>query len=484
VVKSISSAKAYLASQGTHIFNMLQSLPLAGLAFASLGQARFARLHPRMGADECCPCPQAGQPNQGASTVTVTQPAPPAVTTTVTAPEKTVIVQQTVTAPANTVYVTQAPSSEPMTQAIAPEVSSQPAGSEQAPQVVTITTSSGSQPSQSESQSMPTSTWTDVNPSSSVGTSGTVIISVNSGEGQTYTITPGASPSSAESNVNSGEAQTYTITPGASPASAESSVHSGEGQTYTITQGASPSFAESSVSSGTEMSTESGQTPAITSITQVASESPAPQSPAPEATTVVQEPAQELFVTKTIIGSVPQEEQPAQTVTVAPVTTVQTLTLAGGSTVVQTVETSELVTVTASPQTQTQTVSVTQGAVSYQTVTQTVSSGTNIDVQIIIINLNTGEATCRMQKSGKPCSPAGSAGAMPNSKQPGSSPATTTVCASVAAHTSIATVFNTVLVTANSTMKWNATAMSGVALPSGTGMLTARRPRAPASLRW
>ena len=90
--------------------------------------------------------------------------------------------------------------------------------------------------------------------------------------------------------------------------------------------------------------------------------------PQPAGTTAVQGP-EEDFVT-TITETPPQQQQPTKNVTLSPLTTIQTVTLPGGSIITQTVRTSELVTVTAAPGIQT--VSVTQTTDHYQTVTQTV----------------------------------------------------------------------------------------------------------------
>ncbi len=118
---------------------------------------------------------------------------------------------------------------------------------------------------------------------------------------------------------------------------------------------------------------------------------------------------------------------------------------------------------------------VTQNADQYKTVTQTVAGHGGDNIEIIIINIITGESSCQKKHSGKPC----------NSK-PESIP-----CPPVSNSTSIATAFNTVLVTVgtgtgsghqNTTMP-----MGTAAYPMGTGSanMMGRAPRpAPIRRKW
>ncbi|KAK3181020.1 hypothetical protein K4F52_007692 [Lecanicillium sp. MT-2017a] len=120
---------------------------------------------------------------------------------------------------------------------------------------------------------------------------------------------------------------------------------------------------------------------------------------------------------------------------------------------------------------------VTKDADHYTTVTQTVGGQGGDNIEIIIINIITGESSCQKKHSGKPCD-----------SKPESIP-----CPPVSNSTSTATAFNTILVTvgtgtgtgsghANTTMP-----MGTPAYPMGTGNanIMGRYPRpAPIRRKW
>ncbi|KND92570.1 hypothetical protein TOPH_02871 [Tolypocladium ophioglossoides CBS 100239] len=130
------------------------------------------------------------------------------------------------------------------------------------------------------------------------------------------------------------------------------------------------------------------------------------------------------------------------------------------------------VTVTASPQVQTVVESI------YQTLTKTVSGSGGDNIEIIIINISTGESTCRKKHSGKPC----------NAENHSSVPLSTGApCPSAMNTTSITTAYNTVVVTLGTGKPHNATSAMGAPFPTGAGnpMMTikGRKPRGPLSER-
>jgi hypothetical protein len=131
--------------------------------------------------------------------------------------------------------------------------------------------------------------------------------------------------------------------------------------------------------------------------------------------------------------------------------------------------------VTAAPET----VSVVHTAHHYETITHTVTNGNgNIDIQIIIINIDTGETTCIEENNGLPCDD--------GSSMPPKSVTTATVsCPPVEATTSVATLFNTVTLTVGQKdVDHNGTVSMWHAMP--TSGLRGRTPRGPppSARRW
>ncbi|PON27745.1 hypothetical protein TGAM01_v203512 [Trichoderma gamsii] len=98
----------------------------------------------------------------------------------------------------------------------------------------------------------------------------------------------------------------------------------------------------------------------------------------------------------------------------------------------------------------------------FTTLTQTVTSGNTVNIEITIINIFTGETICRKKGSGKPCD------SKPKIHASGEIGCLTTgVC------TETATAFNTVIVTVESGIWTNGTTATGAALPLGTGTAVA-----------
>ncbi|KAK4078383.1 uncharacterized protein Triagg1_3399 [Trichoderma aggressivum f. europaeum] len=100
----------------------------------------------------------------------------------------------------------------------------------------------------------------------------------------------------------------------------------------------------------------------------------------------------------------------------------------------------------------------------FTTMTQTVtSSGGDVNIEINIINIFTGEVVCRKQGSDEPCDPKPSP------------------CLTTGIFTSTATAFNTVIVTVSPGMWTNGTSATGAAPPlgTGTGSPVLRRGRVP-----
>ncbi|KAM0513641.1 hypothetical protein ACHAPE_007691 [Trichoderma viride] len=94
----------------------------------------------------------------------------------------------------------------------------------------------------------------------------------------------------------------------------------------------------------------------------------------------------------------------------------------------------------------------------FTTLTQTVTTGNTVNIEITIINIFTGETICRKKGSGKPCD------SKPKIHASGEIGYLTT-----GVFTETATAFNTVLVTVESGIWTNGTSATGAALPLGTG---------------
>ncbi|KAK1246148.1 hypothetical protein MKX07_005217 [Trichoderma sp. CBMAI-0711] len=114
---------------------------------------------------------------------------------------------------------------------------------------------------------------------------------------------------------------------------------------------------------------------------------------------------------------------------------------------------------------------------SFTTLTQTMTSGGNVTVEITIVNIFTGEAICRKEGSDEPCDSTHETLLL---KPSGEVPCLTT---GIFTKTATATAFNTVVVTVSPGLWANGTFATGVAPPagaaSGTGSPMLRRGRVP-----
>ncbi|KAI6778542.1 uncharacterized protein J7T54_003292 [Emericellopsis cladophorae] len=395
---------------------MRYSLSFAVLYLAGHSFARHGDLKARMDAEECCPCTGSGAP----ATVTVMAEAPPAKTIYISdRPQATVTVESTVTHPASTIYVTHEPdgvATKPkqdhpkvITKTIYPARSSETPGAEGKDEIVDDDTHEN--PNETSEQK-------DQH---------------DDGDNDDKFIIKTIYPESI-TKAHEKEKEAQVVTKVVHPDSADPAK---EPKTVTII--ASPSK-------------DASAEPSVVTITAE------PEETLTEATNG---DAQDKFTTKTLQHKQVGEQKPA-TVIVSLEPSAQVIVV-DGETITETID--HPVTVTAAPVHDATTIVPSKDH--YKTVTQTVShGGDDIDIEIIIININTGETVCRQKDSGKPCK-----GAV--------NPSQSTVCSSVEPSTSISTAFNTVTVTASPTMAFNST-MMGVAQPTGMR----RAPRAPLSQRW
>lgn len=347
---------------------------------------------------ECCPCPAPGE----GTTVTVTAPA-----VTVTEPA----------AAAETVYITQGGE-----------------GSDNPQETVTVQNPAAESPSivyVTEGQTPESVTqYVTEEPAES--------------QPSVQTVTVHAPQPSAETSqeVPSGNGVvTKTILPSDNePTTVTVNIQPAHGTTVTLTQGGP--------SDGAEVPQD---------VTVTLPYSPPGQTP--------QQGTEDQVVTKTVGG---KQDDP-HTVVVGPSSDVETVIPDVHPT--DTTKVPQYVTVTAAPNTDT--ASVLPSSDCFETLTKTVSTGgdiningdVNIDidnVEITIININTGEQSCRKKHSGKPCdADSHSAIATP---QPTEVP-----CPSGNVSTSFATVYNTIRITGAARVNLNATAKFSNAHPSGTG---------------
>ncbi|KAM0454800.1 hypothetical protein ACHAPV_008173 [Trichoderma viride] len=101
---------------------------------------------------------------------------------------------------------------------------------------------------------------------------------------------------------------------------------------------------------------------------------------------------------------------------------------------------------------------ISQNINQFTTLTQTVTSGNTVNIEITIVNIFTGETICRKKGSGKPCD------SKPKVHASGEIGFLTT-----GIFTETATAFNTVIVTVESGIWTNGTSATEAALPLGTG---------------
>ncbi|OAQ74268.1 hypothetical protein VFPPC_01809 [Pochonia chlamydosporia 170] len=321
----------------------------------------------------------------------------------------------TVTQPAQTVYVSNAQETPKQTVTVEKTVTAEPS------------TVYVSQPGNSPSNMPPEASQVVVTvspqpmPSQPSQPQTVTVVPGNSspaGQAEPSVITKTIQPEAPE------QAEPQTVTVNAKPPTKVATV-------VTVTQGLPPSNAPElpSVVTVTQglPSSEAPQSPSVVTVTASSSQQPSPQAEGP----------------KTVVVTV----QPS------PATTVPA-------------------TVTAPPQVQT----VVQSVDHYSTLTKTVAGGGGDNVEIIIINIFTGETSCKKKHSGKPCHSNGQ-----HHVPPAASGSSGIPCPIVNATTSVATVYNTVLVTLQ---PGNGTG-AAQATTSQKPMSMGRLPRAPVTLmKW
>ncbi|KAM0254669.1 hypothetical protein ACHAQJ_006519 [Trichoderma viride] len=503
---------------------MLSKLPLAMVAFVSLADARFSL--PRADGDEtirCCPCLPSGL-NPNDTTVTVT----------VTSPKETVTIDHTIVQPATTVVVTQTYTPESPS-VVTPEVTVHP---EPPAKIETVISASigNSEPSPSPRKASTTTITKTAQPGGDGSESPktvTVTLKPDQGGAGQVTNVAGESKSVAPTSLASNAAVTVTISP-QKPDSQQSVSPSSPAMP---SRSAEPSRPDSSQGNGVNTVTVAAATQPETSHTVVAAAKPSVKTvpfvqkpPSDETVTIVQNPASPSTTTVTLasnpsnptIEAVPFVESPASptstttatsvgsssdlsaetTITFVqnpanpsstPVAPTEASSSAGAETVTSalnpanpSVETVAFVpnppnpitsssppqaAITTPPQVGTVSASVDH----FTTLTQTVSSGGNINIEIIIINIFTGETICRKKGSGKPCD------SKPKTHR--FKPSGVVPCLTTGVFTETATAFNTVVVTVGPGMWSNGTAAAptGVSPPlgTGTGSPVLRRGRVP-----
>ncbi|KAK4071959.1 hypothetical protein Trihar35433_4023 [Trichoderma harzianum] len=476
---------------------MLNILPWALMALAPLAEARFGP-RPRSADDDslrCCPC-----------LPTNLSPQDTTVTITATNSKETVTIDHTIVVPATTVFVTQTltPSS-PAT--VTQEVTVHPelpakietalvtiSSSDPSAQTVTMTVQAGGDQSES-----PKTVTVTINPDETTSVSATTTAAVTVTVTQQTPDLSSAGPSHS-SNSQEVDANTATVTNSQASQTEESNPST---KTVTVVQkppAPSPSaetvtFVESPAASSSAATTSDSNASNSTVETVTFVETPA--SPSTATVTLTNNPAKQSSTTATSASSSSNE-----TVTVAehPASaTAATVTLSSSSsqptssnTTTETVPfVQNLPTPTATPmvvspksssslgtgiQTATSVAKPAMitgppqaGTISpivdqFTTMTQTVtSSGGDVNIEINIINIFTGEVICKKEGSDEPCDPKPSP------------------CLTTGIFTQTATAFNTVIVTVSDGMWTNGTSATAVASPlgTGTGSPVLRRGRLP-----
>ncbi|KAK7429383.1 hypothetical protein QQZ08_003975 [Neonectria magnoliae] len=351
---------------------MLRFAHWAVLAMAPLAQARFDWLHARHNAEECCPCPAPGAPEDYTKTVTVSEPAGTAHTVTVTEPQgapskETVTIEHLVTNPGKTVYVTR--TEEHVVTKVMTVVHSQ---LYMQPSAKTVAITPGSpHPSAVE----PEGNYYEV-VTKTVPVSGdkykVVTVTLGGGGEHVKTITLGNSRETGRV-VTIGNSNKHTVTIGDSDKHIVTKTIQEGGKYYTVTVGDS---SKHTVTIGD---------PDQHIITKTIQEDG-------KYYTITVGDSDKHVTTKTI-----QEDGKHYTVIVKPTSSVQTITLEGGKETTKVVDVPCTITVTAPPQDATATQHL-------ETLTTTVTdSYGQPDVEIIIIDTETGKSTCKKKESGHPC---------------------------------------------------------------------------------
>ncbi|KAK7421653.1 hypothetical protein QQX98_002120 [Neonectria punicea] len=486
---------------------MLRFAPWAVLAMAPLAQARFDWLHARHNAEECCPCPAPGAPEDYTKTVTVSEPAGTAHTVTVTEPQgapskETVTIEHLVTDTGKTVYVTR--TEEHVVTKVVTIVHSQLS---MQPSAKTVAITPGSpHPSAVEPEG---NHYEVVTKTVDVGGDKYKVVTVTLGGGGEHvkTVTLGNSKETGKvvKTVTVGDSDEHVVTIGDSDKHIVTKTIQEDGKYYTVTIGDSSKHTVTIGDSDQHFITKTIQEDG-------------------KYYTITAGDSDKHVTTKTI-----QEDGKHYTVIVKPTPSVQTITLEDGKETTKVIDVPCTITVTAPP----------QGATATQhleTLTTTVTgSYGQPDVEIIIINPDTGKSTCKKKESGHPCKnsyeyPEGPGGYVvtvtegesattvkeegyivtatdgsvatvtegrfvTTVKQGGyivtvtkGSGAAETECPSMAVSTSIQTVYNTVLVTVgpdgSAAPKPTGRTATDVEHPMSRRDIQGRQQRSPRSVRW
>ncbi|KAH7013224.1 hypothetical protein EDB80DRAFT_365716 [Ilyonectria destructans] len=475
---------------------MLRFAPWAALAMAPLAQARFDWLHARHQAEECCPCPAPGAPDDTTKTVTISEPAGTDHTVTVTEPagypsKETITIEHTITQPGKTVYITQ---TEQHTVTKKVTIPADPLQTHHQENYKTVTIPYGSpsqsavEPKDDDSEEL-VKTVTIGNDKERVRDH-VVTITVGDGNEQVKTVTlENAKESNKVHTTTIGHSNErvhtktikngdkyHTVTIGTSDDRiVTKTIHDGD-KYYTVPMGGSSDrVVTKTIHDGDKYYTVTIGDSDDHVVTKTIREGD-------KYYTVTIGDSNDRVVTKTI-----HEDGKPYTVVVKPEPSVQTITLEGGKETTKTVEVYRTATITAPAQTQTVTKQ------EYKTITTTVTdSYGQPDVEIIIINIETGKSTCKKKLSGLPCHGKNDY-ELPEvsilTVTEGSG-ATETDCSPISVSTSISTVYNTVVMTVGSDggaapeSTGTATTTEGVEHPVSSRNIRARQPRAPRSIRW
>ncbi|KAI8724097.1 hypothetical protein NCS52_00267200 [Fusarium sp. LHS14.1] len=514
---------------------MVRFAPLTLLALAPLAQARFDWLQPRGAADEC------------SYTVTVTEPAGPQKTITVTDPQgasyRTVTVQEpgesyttvtvtqyneprtkfvyisqgetldppketiTITHPGKTVTVTQTENQEYV---VTKKINVYPAGADYPdnndngnyypPGAKTITVTNGYP---APSASYP-------------GYEGGGVTKIIGGNGEKY-----YDPAQTVTVVKDGEVKTLTFTQfNYNTATTTITQQNGEVKTLTYTHdygyGNNNKVVKTITQNGKEeVVTVTGGYKVVETITKQDGKVKTVTVPGYEnkvvktvtledgnknkvVKTITVEESIERVVTKTI-----KEGGKVYTVIVTPEPTITTITKENGDYVTTVVEVPCTYTLTAPAQYETATVK----GNSYKTVTRTATYGSGSEVEVIVYDPKTGYSTCERQKDGQPCHSGYENPAYTNTRGSNSSQASIDVpnytkvrpsdggnnagvydpeetdCDEAAVSTSIATVYNTVIVTVGGEPTTTATQSAKQTL-AYRGLESSNKRRSAVSIQW
>ncbi|KAL6825454.1 hypothetical protein J3E69DRAFT_270220 [Trichoderma sp. SZMC 28015] len=483
---------------------MLSILPWALMALAPLAEARFGP-RPRSADDDslrCCPClPTSLTPQETTVTITATNS------------KETVTIDHTIVVPATTVFVTQtltpsSPATVTQEVTVHPELPAKietalvtTSSSEPSAQTVTMTIQEGGD--QPESPKTVTVTINQDEPTTSVSATATsaVTITVTQQTPGQSSAEPSHSSNSQEVGANTvavtnaqvsrtaeSEPSTKTVTvvqkPPSPTAETVTFVETPAGpSTTTVTLANSPSKAISAnstvetVTSVESQATSSTATvtltnnPAKQSSTTATSASSTSNSTA-ETVTVVENPASASTATVTLSSSFSQPTtsnkttetvpfvQDLPTPTATPLVVSPKTSSSLGTGVQTATSVAKPAMITGPPQAGTISPIVDQ----FTTMTQTVtSSGGDVNIEINIINIFTGEVICKKEGSDEPCDPKPSP------------------CLTTGIFTQTATAFNTIIVTVSDGMWTNGTSATEVAPPlgTGTGSPVIRRGRMP-----